>query len=123
MAARSDVGESPNSEMRGGGLSRQALPSSSPASLLPKEGKSVSDKPHEWPRFLRGERPQEILEHLSEGDPLRLRERTARRLREVWILLDPDRAYYRALAVCADAVPYEDPPPDLAEWVLGKIDL
>jgi hypothetical protein len=76
-----------------------------------------------WPGFLRAEDPQGIHARLSEGDPLHLREGTARRLREVWVLLDPDRVFRRALAVCADAVPCEDPPEDLAAWARVKIDL
>ena len=76
-----------------------------------------------WPSFLRGQDASEILAHLSEGDPLHLHERTARRLRERWILLDPDRTYHRALAVCAKAAASEDPPEDLAEWAARKLDL
>ena len=53
-----------------------------------------------WPSFLRGSDASEILAHLSEGDPLRLQERAARRLREVWILLEPERVYQWAMAVC-----------------------
>ncbi|NOT30566.1 MAG: hypothetical protein HOP15_08990 [Planctomycetes bacterium] len=44
-------------------------------------------------------------------------------MREVWILLEPDRVTSRALGVCANAAPCEDPPQDLAEWTLSKIDL
>jgi len=76
-----------------------------------------------WPGFLRGENAQVILERLSHGDPLRLCERASARLRERWILLDPDRAFHRALGVCADAAVLEDPPSDLAAWALAKIDL
>jgi hypothetical protein len=87
------------------------------------EGADRGSGPSSWPRFLRGSDAQEILARLSEGDPLHLVEATARRLREVWILLDPERAYRRALAVCAKAASKEDPPEDLATWVRAKIDL
>jgi len=76
-----------------------------------------------WPSFLRGENASRISERLSQGDPLRLRERTALRLRERWILLEPDRVLYRALGVCADAALLDDPPPDLEAWVGLKVDL
>lgn len=76
-----------------------------------------------WPSFLRGEDSQEILARLSQADPLHLREAAARRLREVWFLLEPDRVFHRTLAVCADAVPCEDPPQDLSAWARGKLDL
>jgi hypothetical protein len=76
-----------------------------------------------WPSFLRGDGPEEIHAHLSQGDPLRLLETSTRRLREVWFLLDPDRVYYRALGVCATAAASEEPPADLSAWALGKIDL
>ncbi len=83
---------------------------------------SVEQMRAAWPSFLRGT-AGEVLGRLSQGDPLRLREGTARRLREVWILLDPDRVHLRALGVCADAAPCEDPPRDLADWTRAKIDL
>lgn len=76
-----------------------------------------------WPSFLRGADAAEVLARLTQGDPLRLHERAALRLREVWILLDPERVYLRALGVCADAAPCEEAPEDLCAWGLSKIDL
>jgi hypothetical protein len=76
-----------------------------------------------WPSFLRGRDASEILAHLSQGDPLRLQEASARRLREVWILLEPDRVFHRALAVCAKAASMERPPANLAAWALSNLDL
>jgi hypothetical protein len=84
---------------------------------------STKSAPLHWPSFLRGEDASAILAHLSEGDPLRLQEASARRLREVWYLLEPERVYLRALAVCAKAASKEDPPPDLDAWKRTKIDL
>jgi hypothetical protein len=60
---------------------------------------------------------------MLENDPLRLREGTARRLREVWFLLEPDRVFHRSLAVCADAARCDEPPEDLAAWAATKIEL
>jgi hypothetical protein len=77
----------------------------------------------QWPRFLSGESPQENLARMGDGDPLRLREGSSRRLREVWFLLDPDRVFHRAVAVCAKAAHQEDPPPDLTVWAQEKIDV
>jgi len=89
------------------------------------ETKEASRKPEpaHWPSFLRGGDASEILAHLSEGDPLRLQELSARRLREVWYLLEPERVYLRSLAVCAKAASKEDPPQDLSAWKLAKVDL
>jgi hypothetical protein len=50
-------------------------------------------------------------------------EASARRLREVWVLLDPDRVCQRALAVCAKAASDEAPPADLGAWARAKIDV
>jgi hypothetical protein len=75
-----------------------------------------------WPSFLRGEDVPEVHARLSSGDPLRLRERTAQRLRERWFLLDPDRVYRRAVGVCAVAAKREEPPGDLAAWTTTNID-
>lgn len=80
-------------------------------------------RPAHWPSFLRGADANEILSRLSAGDPLRLQEAAARRLREVWFLLEPERVYHRALAVCAKAASKEDPPADLAIWLRSKLDL
>jgi hypothetical protein len=76
-----------------------------------------------WPSFLRGEDDHQIIERLSFGDPLRLREGAARRLRELFFLIEPDRAFHRAVAACAHGARREQPPEDLARWALGKIDL
>jgi hypothetical protein len=76
-----------------------------------------------WPNFLRGDDELEIFSRLSESDPLRLRERCARRLRERWILLEPDRAFHRAAVACAHAARRDPVPPDLEAWALAKVDL
>jgi hypothetical protein len=76
-----------------------------------------------WPSFLRGESAAQVLARLSNGDPLRLAEVSARRLREVWLLLEPDRVCRRAYAVCAEASQADEPPGDLASWTLAKVDL
>lgn len=75
-----------------------------------------------WPSFLRGRDAGEVLAHLSEGDPLHLRERAARRLRELWILIDPDRTFHRTLALCAQGAVLEDPAEDPMAWAAGKLD-
>lgn len=75
-----------------------------------------------WPSFLRGESAAWIQARLSEGDPLRLAERCARRLRERWVLLDPERVRRRAVAVCAEAAAHESAPEELEPWALEKID-
>jgi hypothetical protein len=83
---------------------------------------SRKPEPAGWPRFLSGADASEILAHLSEGDPLRLQEASARRLREVWFLLEPERVYHHALAVCAKAASKERAPADLSAWARAKID-
>jgi hypothetical protein len=84
---------------------------------------TLQPAPASWPSFLRGEDASEILARVSEGDPLRLEEATARRLREAWYLLEPERVFHRALAVCAKAASKEDPPHDLRAWTSAKIDV
>jgi len=74
-----------------------------------------------WPNFLRGE-PREIHARMLENDPLRLRERCAVRLRERWLLVEPDRAFARAAARVALSVALEDPPANLERWTLERID-
>lgn len=52
-----------------------------------------------WPSFLRGEDAGAILAHPGSGDPLRMFESVARRLRATWFLLEPERVHLHALAV------------------------
>ena len=89
-----------------------------------KGGEAKADAArHYWPSFLRGDDANEIHSRLSgDGDPLRLRERTARRMREVWFLIEPDRIFARAAALCANAAKTEPAPADLEVWTLGKVD-
>jgi hypothetical protein len=75
-----------------------------------------------WPSFLRGEDVHEVYAHLCNGDPLRVRERSARRLRETWYLLEPDRVCDRALPVIAFAARSSEPPEDLEAWTFAQID-
>ncbi len=76
-----------------------------------------------WPRCLQGDDAEEVAARLSSGDPLELAPRSARRLRERWVLLEPERVHLRVLAVCARAARIEEPAADLQVWVLAKIDL
>ena len=76
-----------------------------------------------WPSFLRGGDAEEIYARLSQGDPLHLLEHSARRLRELWFLLEPERVYKRGLGVCAMAASHEEPPADLGAWAVAKVDL
>jgi hypothetical protein len=86
-------------------------------------GKEAHPERAAWPSFLRGGDAEEIYSRLSQGDPLRLLEHAARRLRELWYLLEPERVYKRALGVCALAAAREDAPTDLGAWAVLKIDL
>jgi hypothetical protein len=76
-----------------------------------------------WPRFLQGESAEVIAWRFAESDPLELGPRSAVRLRERGILLEPDRVHHRVIAVCARAAMSEPPPDDLQAWVLAKIDV
>ncbi len=76
-----------------------------------------------WPSFMRAECASHLVERMKDTDPLRLREGAARRLRQLWFLVEPDRAFCRAVAVCAESAMREPPPEDLAAWALSKIDL
>jgi hypothetical protein len=75
-----------------------------------------------WPSFLRGTDAAEIHARLCSGDPLKLCEGAARRLRETWYLLDPERVYKHALATAAEAAAVEPAPVDLEAWKQAKID-
>jgi hypothetical protein len=74
-----------------------------------------------WPNFLRGE-PREIYSRMLENDPLRLRERSAVRLRERWFLIEPDRAFTRSAARVALSAAQEEAPAELESWAVARID-
>ena len=74
-------------------------------------GKEAHPERAAWPSFLRGGDPEEIYARLSQGDPLRLLEHAAQRLRVLWYLLEPERVYKRALQLL-DVTPADT-------WMVG----
>lgn len=86
-------------------------------------GESITEvEPGILARVLRASSPEEIHARMVETDPLRLRALSARRLRERWFLLDPDRVYLRSLAVVAHAAARaEGLVPDEC-WVREQVD-
>lgn len=86
-------------------------------------GTSSEGPRRHWPAFLRGDDPEEIYARLlGDGDPLRLQERVAKRLREVWFLLEQDRLVTRTAVLCAKAALAEPAPDDLEAWTIARID-
>jgi len=87
-------------------------------------GGTSSETPRRhWPAFLRGDGPSEVYSRvLGDGDPLRLQERVAKRLREVWLLVEHERLVTRTAVLCAKGALAEPAPADLESWTIGKID-
>jgi hypothetical protein len=83
-----------------------------------------SDAPRRyWPAFLRGDDAREVYSRLvGDGDPLRLQERVAKRMREVWFLVEHDRLVGRTAVLCAKGAVAEPAPEDLEAWTVLKID-
>lgn len=76
-----------------------------------------------WPAFLRGDDPREVYSRLvGDGDPLRLQERVAKRMREVWFLVEHERLVTRTAVLCAKGALAESAPEDLEAWTVLKID-
>ncbi|MCI0657230.1 MAG: hypothetical protein L0170_09190 [Acidobacteria bacterium] len=74
-------------------------------------------------RLLRGAGPEEILARISPDDPLRLYEIAASRLRERFLLIEPEHAHERLLVRLAFIGP-QTPEADLSlPWVLQQADL
>lgn len=92
-------------------------------SIMGSDGTSSKAPRRYWPAFLRGEDPREVYARLiGDGDPLRLQERVAKRLREVWFLLEHDRLVTRTAVLCAKAALAETAPEDLETWTIARID-
>lgn len=92
--------------------------------LMGSDGTSSQAPRRYWPAFLRGEDPREVYARLiGDGDPLRIQERVAKRLREVWLLVEHDRLVTRTAILCAKGALAEPAPEDLEAWTLRKIDL
>ncbi len=66
--------------------------------------------------------PEEVLARLADGDPLGLGARVCARARERWLLVDPDRALARALAVVASRAPLWRGRPGLERWLAECVD-
>ena len=67
--------------------------------------------------------PREILERLATGDPLGLEESGARRIRERFHLIDPDRLFQRSLLRVALAAPGPGREEETFEhWLTDRID-
>jgi len=75
-----------------------------------------------WRSLLQGRSPKEILSRIANGDPLRLRLRTARRLEAQALLFDTDRIFLRVLALTARAAPRYRGQPEIEEWLAARID-
>jgi hypothetical protein len=73
-------------------------------------------------RRLAGKPAAEALSRLSNGDPLRLHPRCARRIRETYFVLDPDRVFERALVLVASGMEQEPERCTGQEWLVARID-
>jgi len=93
-----------------------------PESGQPESGQSEAAPPQDWRAWLAGASPREILARIVQGDPLRLRARVARKLRDGAYLLDADRVHLRSLARCARAATRYRGRPELGSWLDGLVD-
>lgn len=73
-------------------------------------------------RRMAGKPASEILARISNGDPLKLYELCARRIRDTYYVLDPDRVFERALAIVAVGIEIEAESCTRPEWLLGALD-
>jgi hypothetical protein len=64
----------------------------------------------------------EVLARITNGDPLRLYPLCARRIRELYFVLDPDRVFELALAMVAVGIEIEPEHCAQAEWLTRTID-
>ena len=88
-----------------------------------RDGASTDAPRRYWPAFLRGEDVREVYSRLiGDGDPLRIQERVANRMRQVWFLVEHERLVTRTAVLCAKGALAEPAPEDLEAWTVGKID-
>jgi len=75
----------------------------------------------DWRALFEARSPREVLARLVEGDPLRLRERCAQRVRSQALLLDVQRLQLRTVAhVARHAGTYRGTPP-LDVWIAERV--
>lgn len=113
---------------------RTALPDEGSAEGRPGDGRSgdgrsdarrsglASSPSSDWRAWLAGGTPREVLARIVQGDPLEVRERVARKLREDALLFDADRVQLRTLARCARAAPSYRGRPELDKWLDALVD-
>lgn len=73
-------------------------------------------------RRLAGKPASDVLSRISNGDPLKLYALCARRIRETYFVIDPDRVFERALAVVAVGMEIEQEACTRPEWLAGMVD-
>lgn len=85
-------------------------------------GRGTARSNVDWKRFLASGTPQEVLARLVSGDPLRVREQVAVRLRETCRLLDGERVALRAMARVARFAPRYRGRPSFEDWLKERCD-
>lgn len=73
-------------------------------------------------RRMVGKPASEVLARLANGDPLKLYTLCARRIRETFFVLDPDRVFERALASIAVGIEIEGEACLRPEWLTSAMD-
>jgi len=73
-------------------------------------------------RRMAGKPASDVLSRLSNGDPLKLYPLCARRIREAYFVLDPDRVFERLLALVAVGIEVEAEKCGERDWLLGRVD-
>lgn len=73
-------------------------------------------------RRMAGKPANEVLARISNGDLLKLYPLCARRIRDTYFVLDPDRVFERALAMVAVGIEVEAESCLRPEWLVGTID-
>jgi hypothetical protein len=85
-------------------------------------GDAGGDQGSPIPEILRGASPGEVLDRLSEGDPLGIWPLVSRDFEHNGWMLDAERTYFRALARTAYDAFFYDGRPELSVWLRAKVD-
>jgi hypothetical protein len=96
-----------------------------PTALVPQPRRAVAptEQDPDPRRILHADDPKTILRRLTNGDPLGLYERCARRTRERHLLVEVDRLFELALAIVATAAVVDsDESVGTSEWMNSQID-
>jgi hypothetical protein len=115
VRAESGMGEDPALHEETRSRRRDGASASPPRQPEPSDAGALLER-------LAGRPASESLSRLASDDPLKLYEQVARRIRERWFVIDPDRVFEHALPIVAVSLEHEPEGCSQPDWLTARVD-